>query len=575
MQIQVTFDSSVDFAPFSFRACVNAACQFYDTLFTNNVSISISVGYGEIGGQPLSANALGNSSSFTYGASYQQVRDILASENAPGASSLPAASPLPAGSQLYVTQAQAKALGISPIYSGGPDGYVGFATSNTFPLYFSPLQTGPVPRNETDFLSTVEHEVSEVMGRTSLIDASGANFSVMDLYRYQAPGLRQLTTGAPSYFSLDGGKTDLKDWNNPVSGDSGDLGDWAGGITSDSYDANGANGVLSPVSTVDKQVMAAIGWTLNPNWQNLTVANAIPTVTAANAVSEINAQTALYVYVTDTASHVAANLDALQTLEWNGNIGGITLSDGGTPTLTLAGIQVDSDAFALSQISGSFLLDVTTATANLTLTALPGHANLASFANASGNYSLSASGGVVTVTDTGTGRSSTDHLTGFLQIQFTDKTVTVAATSSTNEQIALLYQAALGRPPDPGGLLSWENLANALPDATKAMGVYGLSDASGNYNGTLSIAAGFTHSAEFIAKYGNLTDAQFVTRLYANILDRAPDSAGFNSWMSELSSGQSREHVLVGFAESAEAISNATHGYTGSSGAHASWLFLT
>lgn len=106
------------------------------------------------------------------------------------------------------------------------------------------------------------------------------------------------------------------------------------------------------------------------------------------------------------------------------------------------------------------------------------------------------------------------------------------------------------------------------------MGAYGLSDVSAGYNGSLSIAGGFTNSAEFIAKYGSLTNAQFVTDLYANVLDRAPDAAGFNYWMSALSSGQSREHVLVGFADSAEAISNATAGFTGQSGYHATWLIL-
>jgi hypothetical protein len=51
--------------------------------------------------------------------------------------------------------------------------------------------------------------------------------------------------------------------------------------------------------------------------------------------------------------------------------------------------------------------------------------------------------------------------------------------------------------------------------------VYALSNISGGYNGSLSIAAGFTNSTEFISKYGSLTNAQFVTDLYSNILDRA------------------------------------------------------
>ena len=109
----------------------------------------------------------------------------------------------------------------------------------------------------------------------------------------------------------------------------------------------------------------------------------------------------------------------------------------------------------------------------------------------------------------------------------------------------------------------------------QAQGVYALSDASANYKGTLSIASGFTQSLEFISHYGSLSDAQFVTQLYSNILDRTPDTLGLSGWESQLKNGVSREHVLVGFADSAEAIANATQGYIGVTGVHAPWLLLT
>jgi serralysin len=169
---------------------------------------------------------------------------------------------------------------------------------------------------------------------------------------------------------------------------------------------------------------------------------------------------------------------------------------------------------------------------------------------------------------------SSHYVVGVMQIQFADKTTTIAATNSIYEQVALLYQGALGRTPDAVGLAGWDKIAVNLPAQAQALGVYGLSDASANYNGSLSIAAGFTQSSEFINKYGALNDDQFVTQLYSNILDRSPDTAGFNGWQSQLVSGASREHVLVGFAESEEANSNATLGYTGVSGEHLPWLFL-
>lgn len=144
-------------------------------------------------------------------------------------------------------------------------------------------------------------------------------------------------------------------------------------------------------------------------------------------------------------------------------------------------------------------------------------------ASASSAYSITANAdGSFTLATTG----SSDHVSGVIQIQFADKTLTIATANSFNEYVALLYQGALGRTPDAGGLAGWEQLANALPTSELATGVYALSNFSGNYNTTLSIAAGFTNSAEFEAKYGSLSNLQFVTQLYSNILDRAPDSGG-------------------------------------------------
>lgn len=320
------------------------------------------------------------------------------------------------------------------------------------------------------------------------------------------------------------------------------------------------------------------------------------TVSAASATASLQDPYDFAVYgqvaVTDTAANVLANLSGLATLASEGHLGSITLTDSGTPLLQITAAQQTADAAVLKDISSGYALSVNNGgtitlsnsgtaqdtflvpTANSTVIGA-GYdiLNLSQNPIASGSsaYTLTANAdGSVNLATTG----SSDHISGVLQIEFADKTVTVAANNSFGEYTALLYQGALGRTPDAPGLANWDALANALPSATRAMGVYGLSDASGNFNGSLSITAGFTNSAEFIAKYGSLNNTQFVTQLYTNVLDRAPDSGGLASWVTELNSGQSREHVLIGFAESAEAISNATNGFTGQSGAHAAWLFL-
>jgi hypothetical protein len=188
-------------------------------------------------------------------------------------------------------------------------------------------------------------------------------------------------------------------------------------------------------------------------------------------------------------------------------------------------------------------------------------------------YVLTANGsGSFTVADTVSNRNGTGTFTNINYVEFSASTVVVAPQNLAN--VALLYEAALGRQPDILGLDGWENIFKALPASVQTMGPYGLSDVSGNYNGSLSIAAGFTSSAEFLAKYGSLTNQQFVTELYANVLDRAPDAAGLNGWLTQLSAGTTREHVLVGFADSVEAATHATLGFTGQSGYHAPWLFI-
>jgi hypothetical protein len=62
----------------------------------------------------------------------------------------------------------------------------------------------------------------------------------------------------------------------------------------------------------------------------------------------------------------------------------------------------------------------------------------------------------------------------------------------------------------------------------------------------------FTASPEFMARYGSLNNTQFVTLLYSNVLGRAPDTAGLNGWVNLLNTGYTRGQVLLGFSDSPE-----------------------
>ena len=103
-----------------------------------------------------------------------------------------------------------------------------------------------------------------------------------------------------------------------------------------------------------------------------------------------------------------------------------------------------------------------------------------------------------------------------------------------SDDVYRLYRATLNRAPDLAGLLGWS--------AALAEG-----------RGFLDVVQGFTGSREFQARYGTTSDAGFVTLLYNNVLNRAPDAAGFASWTGLLAAGtQSRAEVVRGFAQSRE-----------------------
>jgi len=88
----------------------------------------------------------------------------------------------------------------------------------------------------------------------------------------------------------------------------------------------------------------------------------------------------------------------------------------------------------------------------------------------------------------------------------------------------------------------------------------------------VQVAQGFIDSGEFQSRYGALDNAQFITQLYANILDRAPDQAGYDWFLANLNSGaSSRAEALRVFAESPENY-DATIGLIGNGLAYTPYL---
>lgn len=103
-------------------------------------------------------------------------------------------------------------------------------------------------------------------------------------------------------------------------------------------------------------------------------------------------------------------------------------------------------------------------------------------------------------------------------------------------EILRLYFAVFDRAPDVGGAVFWID----------------------RYNGGDSIeriADIMFHSPEFIARYGDTSNAAFVEALYGNVLDREPDPSGFAFWADGLDARVfARLWVLRHFADSTEFV---------------------
>ena len=585
MEISVTFESDVANAPTGFKACVNAVCQYLDALLTSPVSVRIQVGYGTVAGQALSPNALGQSSGSFISANYGTVVNALKGQGTIGASTLPANSP--ASGTLLLTTAEAKALGLRG--TSGLDGSVGFSSGVSW--FFDPTQSRAVPRSSYDLMGTVEHEVTEVLGRVSFLDQSSA-YTLMDLFRYGANGQRQLTSGAPSYFSADAGQTLPIAFNNFQTGDQGDLGDWAtANRVNDAFNDNSFNGTINPLSAVDKTVMGAIGYTENAASQALTLAAAVPTLGAAGAVSAVQSGIDSYVAVIDSGANVSAQLDGLETLAKNQNLANITVT---SSQLALSVAQLTGDADALKAISGSYTVAVTdsaahiaanlptlaaeftsglvtsvavtdagfstffvtasqfaadtglfgamsgnytvtidaSASPNVTLAGLPGHGTVVSFAGNAGQYSVTPAGNGVDFTVTSSAGAA--HLSNITALQFSGGLDFVAAAPAgngtvTSGNVTELYGAVFGRAPDVPGLAYYQGVMKASPGLPLT-----------------TYAQWFLASPEYVnnpahAYAANAAgDAQFVTDSYQNLLHRGPETGAvgyYQNIINQLTAG--------------------------------------
>ena len=129
----------------------------------------------------------------------------------------------------------------------------------------------------------------------------------------------------------------------------------------------------------------------------------------------------------------------------------------------------------------------------------------------------------------------TDTLAGIVEVRFADGRLVFDAGDPA-ARVARLYEAALDRLPDQGGLNFW------IGAVQQGQALSGLAEA-------------FLASPEFQARFGGASTSSgaFMDQLYQDVLDRPGEAGGRGYWVGILDSGAAtRADVLVAFSESTE-----------------------
>jgi hypothetical protein len=265
MIINTLWDPSVASAPAGFQTNVASVVSFFQGRFTDDITFNLHVGYGDVHGVALNPGNLGQSEFYAHKYSYADYKTALQShattdDDSTAVASLPSTSPFPSGSDFWVMDPLAAALGLLSS-DVAIDMYVGF--SSTLPFDYN--RADGISSGQYDFIGSVAHELTEVMGRvlgageTVLGGDTTLDYLPLDLFHWTTPGggifLRDFDRGG--YFSLDGGFTPLAYFNPSSSGDSGD---WGGSTTNDAYLAFSNPGVYNNITPWDLRVMDVLGF---------------------------------------------------------------------------------------------------------------------------------------------------------------------------------------------------------------------------------------------------------------------------------------------------------------------------
>ncbi|MDE2623277.1 MAG: NF038122 family metalloprotease, partial [Betaproteobacteria bacterium] len=394
----------------------------------------------------------GADNSYTFN-SYSDMVAALSKQGNGLGTNLPTTDPT-GGSSWNVSMAEAEALGLSGATAAS--GSIGFSSDPSVSWSFDTSQG--IGSTQYDFVSTALHEITHALGRIN--SASSGSYDPLNLYTYSAPGVLQLNQAAPAYFSVNGGTTNL---NNFDMSSTGDPADWATTLT-DSF-GPGPTGIPGPMSATDWLVMESLGYHVKPTY-------ILFGPTAVNAGGHDYLQLSTVNVASGTAVHYAISGLAANQLDSGSLTGTATVGSDGTALIDL-GVQTGAPAanatVTLSDSSANTLTSyavTVNSTANNTLVAVPGtgvattsygtnnNDTITGPVNGVVNYDGASTDYIITqpasntlqVYDPTPGRDGTDTLVGVDRLHFTDTSVAfdLGATQSAGETAEILG-AALGK----------------------------------------------------------------------------------------------------------------------------------
>jgi hypothetical protein len=231
LTIHATFDSSITGNPnaAAIQAMINRAISIQESLFSDPITIQIRFRYAATGpdGSPLPQGSVSQSDFVIYGipwgpfinalkADATTDNDNFAKASLPGNALSPTIKPSSANGRAVGLDTPTALFADGHVGNGGP--YDGIVTLNSsVPLQF----TRPTSASNFDAQRSTEHEMDEVMGMVS--DANVSKLHPQDVFSWSSAGHRNITSSGTRYFSINGGVTNIVNFNQDSHGD---LGDW-------------------------------------------------------------------------------------------------------------------------------------------------------------------------------------------------------------------------------------------------------------------------------------------------------------------------------------------------------------